>query len=656
MEECCQTYLQPIDRVISQADILQVRDALQVLDTLPDPISAMFKHLAGVDAVPQQVQESYQIWYHIPSRLFNITQLHRLATPERLATTITEAQTRCNNFVEVRGDPKIEGCYASLEFLEAFVKQFGLELPQAPDVNSTRPTFDPSDFSEIPQSRIILARPGMVGYGSMLRTGDQANFLFSRTPTNFETLSTFIPTKFGNMKVIPKLPRNVRTHARPEHWSKYRTADEYEAQANLSSRVTRQPVSRKARTGAASVSIPTAASILPDVMEVDEFALGRMLRERDLIRAEARPSAKRDTDAIASKPEQSSPKRFKSDKASPGSSSSKTQDLPNITQSFVERAKSGLQERPTSRPRSAHQSVPVHGASFISRGFLLMGSNGMLDPGVSMTDVADDESLEEDWALVNKMLDFVNEDDDPEVQGITGFEIHDFNASMMDIGQPPARTASYVGKGKGKATATPPPPTLAQSSATMAQHLDSSQHPESALSGSLRYSPPGTPGPSKNMNDSPATSFLKQHRRRISNHSNGEDMGEQVPTPPFDPAQSFGHFGRGLGSPTQDNTPLPDVFVPMAAFSRDDAQQMDGHVISPPASSTQLFDVEEWYGSPIQVNMFGPSKSAPAGAGGDYGNPLFGTPRRTRQSVKDIGSNLRAGGDEDMPDTDGEDE
>lgn len=669
-EECCQTRLHPVDGIIPQAELLLLRDALLALDVLPGPISIMFELLASADTIPQQVEEAYQIWYHIPSRLFNLTQLQRLATPERLATTITGSQIRCNNFVEVRGDPKIEGCYASLVFLEGFVAQFGLELPQAPNLNFTRPTFDPSDFSEIPQSRIVLARPGMLGYGSMLRTGDQANFLFSRTPTCFETLSTFIPTNFGDMKVLPKLPQDVRTHARPEHWSKYRTAEEFEAQADLSSRVIRQPVSRKARPGAAS------SSALPDVMEVDKFTLGQILRERERerVRAEARPPAKRDADALSSKPEKSSPKRLKAVDIPVKSNSSKLHNMPNITQSFVERAEARMQERPKSRPTPGHPSVPTHGAGppFMSRASFSMNNGAMMDPGVSMTDVADDDGLEDDWALVNKMLENVNEDDDPEVQGITGFQIHDFDASMMDLDQPVAVSTSHVSKGKGKAvtTGTAPSPTSAQRPPSTLQLFSANQRPKSGLSQSFRYSPPGSPGPStqspsKTIGDPPATSFLKKHQRQVSNQSNGEDMPDTRPASPAAPSprQAGTQQPTGLTVPEQAldpttpinfDAPMSPSLRPLPTYAQSyggltqffqasfQSSDEDGnlgtsssmpstrpglagntveHLLTTPPNSTQPFDPTQSFGpfgrgrgAPTQVNTPRPGSCVPMGA------------------------------------------
>lgn len=72
----------------------------------------MFDRLMRFEPIPVPAEETYHIWYHYPSRLFNLTQLHRLATPQRFQEMIAEGQIYCDNFVEVRDDPKIQGCYA----------------------------------------------------------------------------------------------------------------------------------------------------------------------------------------------------------------------------------------------------------------------------------------------------------------------------------------------------------------------------------------------------------------------------------------------------------------------------------------------------------------------------------------------------------------
>jgi hypothetical protein len=51
---------------------------------------AMFDRLTDVDFLQQQVEETLQVWYHIPSRMFNLAQLQRRAAPNRLLTTVND--------------------------------------------------------------------------------------------------------------------------------------------------------------------------------------------------------------------------------------------------------------------------------------------------------------------------------------------------------------------------------------------------------------------------------------------------------------------------------------------------------------------------------------------------------------------------------------
>lgn len=401
---------------VDQRELHNLHNALQVHDQLPASMTAMFDRFASMTGVPLQLEETYQVWYHIPSRMFNLTQLQRLADPDRLATTITEGQTRYDDFVEVRGDPNIEGCYAPLSLLADFTEQLGLQLPQLPSPPSDMPTFDPADFSQVPQTRIVLARPGLIGYGSMLRTADQCNFLYSRNNTNYITPSAFIPTYFGDMKVLPNLlPSGLRSYERPEHWSKYKTADEFETAAGLSKRRRLEAIGLGPRTPRAGGG---SSQILPSAMEVDDSALGQLLRNRERIRAEA-PLPPRRAVPEASEP---SPKRARGRTPTPPTTQP---EIPDISVSFVQRMEDAMQRGPQAAlPTLSNTSFMNN--SFMKRNTALLDTppNDPTNVNTSFTVHDEAEGLEEDWKKVEAMLAQMPGNEDEHVEGVFGFQFH----------------------------------------------------------------------------------------------------------------------------------------------------------------------------------------------------------------------------------------
>jgi hypothetical protein len=161
------------------------------------------------------------------------------------------------------------------------------------------PTFDSSNFSQTPQGRIALCRPGLLGYGLILREGDQCNFLNPKAFPIFETANAFTPTYFRDMKVLPKLPEGVRRYERPEHWSKYRTAEEFEAAADLKKRKSlRAKRLKDGMEGRGQASLQTLLTL----MEVDDVSLSSILQEREHIRTEAHPPAKLNSAMLSSLP------------------------------------------------------------------------------------------------------------------------------------------------------------------------------------------------------------------------------------------------------------------------------------------------------------------------------------------------------------------
>jgi hypothetical protein len=443
LEMVCQAHLHHGAGLSKPADLGDLNRALQVYGQLPLPMLAMFRRFRDTENFEPQVVETYQIWFHVPSRLFNLTQLQRLGAPGRFAATVIEGEPRCDNFIEVRGDAKVQGCYASLTLLKAFADRFGLNVPENSNLTPTLPTYDSADFSQVPQGRIVLARPGLIGYASMLRSGDQCNFLFSRTEPKFITPSQFIPTHFGDMKVLPQLPPNVYSYNRPKHWSKFKTVEEFEETADLSKRDTlkaKKPKAVKPQSG------DTASSTLSNAIGMDDkLALGQVLRKRERVRSEARPPPKRATDAMSSKPAHSSPKRTKT---GPTAVSLSTV-MPDISRSLIERMESRMQGPPeANQSRCAQTPKSLMIASFAKRNSALFTSPP-LDPtnvNQSFTVADDTEGLDDDCKEVEDMLSRMppNEDDDEElIAGIIGFRYHGDMSGESDEQDEPTSAQRY---------------------------------------------------------------------------------------------------------------------------------------------------------------------------------------------------------------------
>ncbi|KAH7074863.1 hypothetical protein BKA63DRAFT_323763 [Paraphoma chrysanthemicola] len=474
LQNACAQHFHPQEGSIPRHAVDGLYNDLQVLGRLPASMVAMFERMRNLSQMRNRVEEIHDVWYHIPSRMFNLTQLQRLASPEHLSKTVNEGKVRCENFVEVRGEPKIEGNYAPLSLLTEFARELGLALLQGPHLVPVLPTFDPSDFSQTLQGQMVLARRGMLGYGYMVRSGDQCNYANPKDPANFQTPSSFIPTNFGDMQVLPKLPVGIRGHDRPEHWSWFKTAEEYEASTDLSKRKI-LPVRARSEPVGKTRGVRATSSPLTPVKEVDESLLGEMLKEREEVRTRACPPTKRSADAIPTKPMSQKPKRvrsFGSNDKPPRPAAA----LLDITGSFVRRMEENM-KTPTKggRPGGSHPTAPTlpsrATAEYLTPSFMKRNSALLSSPPRDPTDfnqsftVADDtETLEEDWAKVNEMLKFVSagdENEEPQVQGIFGFRIHhddeddDDNATdtgtVVDANSFVGRTNSFSGKGKGKA-------------------------------------------------------------------------------------------------------------------------------------------------------------------------------------------------------------
>jgi hypothetical protein len=595
METEVEEHLGPDLGTFGKPQLANLHNALASHGPLPVSMTAMFDRIANMSPITAQVEETYQVWYHIPSRMFNITQLQRLATPERLATTINDGKMQCNNFVEVRGDTRIEGCYVPLALLTEFASQLGLRLPQTPNLSPGMPTLNPADFSQVPETRIVLARPGLLGYGSMLRTGDQANFLYSRLNRNFVTPSAFLPTYFGDMKVIPALANGARTFDRPDDWSKYQTSKEYETAADLSRRrfLKATVLGVKGRRGKGNA----ARNLLEDV-ETDETVLGQLLRDREHVRAAARAPAKRNA-SWSSSP---IPKR-----AHARTPALEPQKRPaEIPVTFVEHAEELYQ----SLVKPLRVSQPsILNASFLNGSFLRRNSalttpapNDPTNVNTSFTVGDEIEGLDKDWDIVREMLAQMPEDDEQHVGGVTGWQYDgsDGDGQGDRDGESDEATGvdsgSFLGRRGGVVGSLAPfTPSSKLARRSFVGRLDTVQEETRSQTESFDQSrPPWSnrgrgKGPAHNA---PSASF-KKHRRNVSDAS---DMSEDLPcianSSPSGPDQQgpfsfstrgispFGStgFGNSFGTQpisTTSSKPAPTQSASDDLFSSGSAPSLD---------------------------------------------------------------------------------
>jgi hypothetical protein len=276
--------IRPTDLGVNRDTLSDLRRALSQYGPLPPSLHQVFEYLLGLyDKPPQDayaIDVDYKIWFHQPSRMFNATQLHGLASPEDLRSCIAESKVTCNHYAEVRGSSELEGCYVPMVLLRNFIDSLGLTVRDLPDTSIGLPTFDPSDFSQAPhQGRIVLARPGILGYASVVRSIDQCCWRGKpKSVEEVETPTLFLPTYFGDFEVFPELPRDSR-HPRPEHWAQFVTSSSVAADI-----LALQLVGQE---GASATAAPP------------QSGLSDLLRQRESVRAAAfRERNADETDAV----------------------------------------------------------------------------------------------------------------------------------------------------------------------------------------------------------------------------------------------------------------------------------------------------------------------------------------------------------------------
>ncbi|KAF1972286.1 hypothetical protein BU23DRAFT_599768 [Bimuria novae-zelandiae CBS 107.79] len=270
---------------------------------LPPDMNDALEVLGKIDYPGQHsIQQGYDINYHRPSQMFNITQVHRFASLSRLTSGLNNDQIRCENFVEVRGEPELEGNYVPLPMLHMFATAFDIAVCQEPSCRRSSITQDPSDFSQL-SSRIVLAHRGLVGFASMTYEHDQVShcpredFEMAKYPRS----GTFVATYFGDWKVLPATPNGIPEYTRPTHWAKYKTAEETEA-ASKGKRKKLTPMSISSKSSGASQPRP----ILGDRDPEAHCHLTHALRDRNLAIANAstpykRPIDRSDPESLAAK-------------------------------------------------------------------------------------------------------------------------------------------------------------------------------------------------------------------------------------------------------------------------------------------------------------------------------------------------------------------
>ncbi|KAH7340025.1 hypothetical protein BKA66DRAFT_434926 [Pyrenochaeta sp. MPI-SDFR-AT-0127] len=418
---------------ILREDLGKLRDALAKHGSLPSSMAATFDRLTSDDSNCEtsiSIKETHCVWLHAPSRMFNLTQLQHLASVDRFLSCVNDGRIRCDNYVEVRGEPKLQGCYVPLSLLSDFASELGVTVQQIPDCAPSLPTLDPSDFSQVTPTKIVLARIGLVAFASVTRTGDQYVFHAPRVPQEFATRHAFLPTYFGDMKVLPQLSEGMYEYIRPDHWSKFQTAEEIENAAISTSRKT--------------------------------SALSRLLDRRQQLRSQVSLSTKRNTEAHSDSDSRPALKRSRSFLRSPNLSAlSKPPDA--VTMSFINRAAERMEHMAQggTEPDRLSLSIPrVPNTSFYQRNsnvndnVVTSPPRSPVDKNQSFTVASGSFDLEDDWKQAEEWLKQVPNDDEeeqPALQGLLGFRFHHSHLeSEVDTEEDATSAKEHSDSGKTK--------------------------------------------------------------------------------------------------------------------------------------------------------------------------------------------------------------
>ncbi|EDU40448.1 hypothetical protein A1F96_01803 [Pyrenophora tritici-repentis] len=404
IENECERHIHDYAATVTKATIRRLHDALSNHGTLPTAMAATFARLTGDEITTiMNIRETHLIWYHKSSRMFNATQIHRLASLPMLLACINEGKVPCDNYVEVRGEAKLEGLYVPLSLLIKFATSLGLSL-QVPDHSQEFPSYDPADFSKAVHF-IVLAHTGLVPWASVTREGGQFNFHAPLMPQAFESRGTFLATYFGSMKVLPKsVPGSREVYQRPNHWSKFKTASEIEDAADTNKQGI-MPVKRlrgifKSRAHQRAM-VPLSKKRGTGVQEAES---GTPAGKR------SRPTPVDEDAAIGSPP---------------------PAKAPAISTSFLDRAMHNLERQAAGGPQSFLAAPQVSFDSFFKNG---ENNNLSVAPPkdaaalkLSFTIASRGSfNLNDDIKQADEWLELIGEEDadEPVVEGLFGFNFH----------------------------------------------------------------------------------------------------------------------------------------------------------------------------------------------------------------------------------------
>lgn len=446
LQQATEQHLQSLEQVINSQMLSDFEAALLANGKLPASIASTLRRLIELanteskfdGTVLRQLEATHRVLYHVPSRMFNMTQLQRLTSPELLVSAINNDAIHCDSFVKVRGEPSIQGHYAPLALLQYMADELRLVLLAPPKVTAGLPTYDAADFSQVKPGLIVLAHTGLLGFATVIRSGEQCNFLEPKLATDFETGHHFLPTYFGDMKV---LANNICRHERASHWSKFKTVTESEQGASLNKRQI-LPMKKLSQMSKAKLGVGSShKQSSPERIQVEESALSKVLKANEMLLASARMPTKRDneTDGTSSGISNAALKHSRTDLEQ-----SKT---------IFSKLHAHQPSQRTSPPRPVQQQEQLLGLSRIANTsfentsfqkrnaglFIAPPDEDVLNQSFTVTD--DVEGLEDDQAQVDTMIaNMQDSDDEGEVQGLTGFIFH---GNLTNSPSPPRRQTSF---------------------------------------------------------------------------------------------------------------------------------------------------------------------------------------------------------------------
>jgi hypothetical protein len=430
----CERHISLQNGAIKFADVKRLRDALVEYGTMPEFMRATFVRLTAEEIKNQpttQIEEAHRVWYHKPSRMFNLTQLHRLAAPDRLLACINEGNIDCNNFVEVRGEPKIEGLYATVSLIAALSTQLGLTV-KVPSTTPDFPLYDPADFSQV-LYHIVLAHTGLLPWASVTRQGAQFNFHAPLSAEAPETAGRFLPTYFGSMNILPTMLYGRAEYWRPDHWSNFKTAKELDEAADLDKRTmlpAKRPLKKAASQLAKSHRVPFSRP--------DQSILAQTLKIRKRAFTDAQFPAKRndgDQSSVAAMP---AAKRLHVIPTvdNPTPSIAPSAPAPQFSTLFVNRQVDHMIANMERQSQPPANGVPPDTSSMTNVSFFQhnggVNRNILVSPPPASAATKDtftivsngDFNLEDDHKQAEDWLKVMNDDDAPQVAGIFGLNFH----------------------------------------------------------------------------------------------------------------------------------------------------------------------------------------------------------------------------------------